>query len=126
MSTSFRSLHQYIYKHWVILIFVCVVHANVSVIGSAKLATKQGATNSSPLKIFGSRILVVSIRTKRTNIPGTLVDEAVSYHLVLPFEAFATFGAWATFYWAIVRPRLTVDVAMRAGTCQLENCNVRP
>jgi hypothetical protein len=96
-----------------------VVHANVSVIGSVKLATKQAATNFSPLKIVWSRILVVSIRTERTKIPRTLVEEAVSYHLVLPFEAFATFGAWATFYWAIVRSILSLAGAASAGIRQL-------
>jgi hypothetical protein len=43
------------------------------------------------LQIIGSRIFVFSIRTEWAYIARRLVNEAMSYHFVLAFEAFAAF-----------------------------------
>ena len=55
-----------------------------------------------PLKIVRSWIFVLSIRTERTNISRRIMDKSMSYHLVLPFEALATFTSRATFHTAVM------------------------
>jgi hypothetical protein len=55
-----------------------------------------------PLEIIWSRVLVLTIRTKWTNITWTLVDKTMSYHLILSLEAFSALGSWAIGHWAIV------------------------
>ena len=44
-----------------------------------------------------------SIGTERTDVAGGIVDEAVSYHLVLAFESLAALTSWAAFDVAVVR-----------------------
>lgn len=69
-----------------------------------------------PLQIIWSGILMLAVRTERAYVAGRVVDEAVTYHLVLALEAFAAFGAWASRNRAVVRSVLGVDVRVRAGS----------
>jgi hypothetical protein len=72
-----------------------------------------------PLQVIRPRILVLSVGTKRTHIPGARVHEAVADHFVFALEAFAAFGTGAAGDGAVVRARLGVHVGVGAGShCQ--------
>lgn len=65
-----------------------------------------------PLQIVRPRILVLSVRTKRTHVPRTRMHETMPYHLVLALEALSTFGTRASRNGAVVRARLGVDICV--------------
>ncbi len=46
-----------------------------------------------PLKIVWPRILVLPIGTKRTNISGRIMDQAMPDHFVLPLETLSSFAS---------------------------------
>ena len=58
---------------------------------------------------------MLTLGTKRTNVPGRSVNQAVADHLVLPLEPFTAFGARAVWLRAVMRPVLGVHVGVRAG-----------
>lgn len=51
-------------------------------------------------------------RTKRTYISGGVVDETMSNHFILPFEAFAARTSGAAGHRTVVRSRLGMDVCV--------------
>lgn len=57
---------------------------------------------------------MLTLGTKRTNVPGRSVDQPVADHLVLPLEPFTAFRARAVGLRAVMRPVLGVHVGVRA------------
>lgn len=57
---------------------------------------------------------MLSFWTEWTYVAWRLVDQAVTYHLVLSLEAFPAFRPIASLHWAVVRPILGMDVGMGA------------
>lgn len=57
-----------------------------------------------PLKVVRPWVFVFPVWAEWTDVAGRIVYEAVSDHLVLPLESFATFASWTAFYTAIVWP----------------------
>jgi hypothetical protein len=53
-----------------------------------------------------------SVWTEWTHVAGRLVNKTMPYHFVLSFKAFATFGAWAAGYWAVMRSVLRMYVCV--------------
>jgi hypothetical protein len=67
-----------------------------------------------PLQVVRPWVFMFSIRTKGTNVTRRLVDEAMTYHLVLPFEPLSALSPRAAVDRAVVRSALRVNVCVRA------------
>jgi hypothetical protein len=63
-----------------------------------------------PLKIVWSRVFPFNVRAEGTDIPRTLVNQAVTDHLVLSLEALAAFAAQTALDRTEVRANGAVDV----------------
>ena len=120
-ARSFRSLRKYLSKLRIILVLVHMMDPYVSTIIFFWLASlwfgrtlrREGMLNGSkilhheiikplPLKIVRPWVFVFSVGTEGTDISRGIVDQTMSYHLVLPFEPFPTFASWAPFHAAIM------------------------
>jgi hypothetical protein len=55
-------------------------------------STKEGVMLI-PLKVVWSRVFPFNVRAEGADIPGTLVHQSVTDHLVFPLEAFTAFAA---------------------------------
>jgi hypothetical protein len=66
-----------------------------------------------PLEIVGPRILVLPIRTKRTDIARRIVDKPMPNHLIFSLKAFAALTARTARNGAIVRSGGGVNIRMR-------------
>jgi len=56
------------------------------------------------LKIIWTWIFVFPIRAKRADVAWGIMNQAMSYHFILSFEALAPFTSWTPFDWTIVWP----------------------
>jgi len=65
------------------------------------------------LKIIRSRILVLSVRTERTDVSRRVMHKSMSDHLILSLEPFTAFSAWAALYRTVVRAIRRVNIGMR-------------
>ena len=66
------------------------------------------------MKIVGSRVFVLLVRTERAGVARGAVDETVAHHFVFAFEAFSAVGARTSTYWTEVRAVLGVHICVRA------------
>jgi hypothetical protein len=66
-----------------------------------------------PLQIVWSWIFVFSIRAERAHVAWKLMRKTMSYHLILPLEAFPVFGPRTARYRAVVRTLLRMHFLMR-------------
>jgi len=66
-----------------------------------------------PLQIVGSGISVLLFWTEWTDIAGAFMNKAMANHLILSFEPFTAFTAWAVGHRAKVRSVFGMDIGMR-------------
>jgi hypothetical protein len=55
-----------------------------------------------------------TIRAKRADVSGGVMDQTMTYHLVFALETFAAFSAWATGNGTVVRSVLGVHIRVGA------------
>jgi hypothetical protein len=56
-----------------------------------------------PLKIVGSRVFVLLVRTEGTDVAWGVVNEAMAHHFIFALESFSAGCAWTALYWAEMR-----------------------
>lgn len=116
-AAPLRPLRQHLPQLRIVFILVHMMHSDVPASLSAPSlippSSQVSAKDNVPLQIIRPRILVLSVRTKRTHIPGTRMHKAMPYHFVFALEALAALGAGAAGDGAVVRARLGVDVCVR-------------